>query len=209
MPIDLIALAKIAPIALVAFISPGPDFFLVSSLAMKRGRLSGFASGAGVSLGVMMGAMLAVLGLGYVMAQIAWLLTMIKIIGGLYLMYLGYQLWKSSLHNPKDGEQNFVVSKKKNPFVMGFVTNITNPKALAFNTSVFALAINPDTNLLTLVAIVVMMGCLSLMWFSCVSFGLSTTRVQKSYMRFSKWIDRVAGTFLALFGFKLLLSARN
>lgn len=209
MVVDLIAVFKIAPIALVAFISPGPDFLLISSLAMQRGRLAGFTASVGNMLGVMFGALLCVLGLGYVLAQMAWLIVAIKIIGGLYLVYLGCLLWRTSLNAKTQSVETAIAPKKKNPFVMGLMTNITNPKALAFNTSVFALALKPDTNTATDVAIVGMMGCLALAWFSCVSFGLSTARVRKSYLRFSKWIDRISGTFLTFFGVKLLASSRN
>ncbi len=207
--VDLLPVFKVLPIALVAFISPGPDFLLISSLAMQRGRLAGFAAAAGNALGVMIGALLCMLGLGYVLAEMAWLVTAIKIIGGLYLIYLGIQLWKSSLKSKNKPVSDVGMSKKKNPFVMGFVTNMTNPKALAFNTSVFALAIKPGTTFATQAVIVVGMGLMGLIWFSCVTFGLSTARVRQGYLRFSKWIDRVAGTFLAFFGLRLLLSQRN
>ncbi len=210
MAVDLLSLMKIAPIFLVALASPGPDFLLISSLAMKRGRAAGLAGASGIALGNMNYAFLCIFGLSYMLARMAWLLLTIKIVGGLYLIYLGYQLWKASLKPAVSGTNEAQqVSPKRNPFVMGLMTNVTNPKALAFFTSVFALIVQPSINIETQIAIILLIGFMSFAWFSFVSLALSTTHMRKLYMRSSSWIDRIAGTFLALFGVKLLVSARN
>jgi threonine/homoserine/homoserine lactone efflux protein len=99
--------------------------------------------------------------------------------------------------------------KAKNPFLVGFLTNLTNPKALAFFTSIFALTLPTGATVETQGAIIVQMGIMPVIWFGIVSFGLSAPATRKLYLRWSQWIDRVTGTFLALFGLRLLFSGRN
>ncbi|HEU0117356.1 MAG TPA: LysE family transporter [Alphaproteobacteria bacterium] len=181
---------------------------MISSMAMKRGRPAGIAASAGIGVGNMTYATLSIFGLSYMLARMAWLLTAIKIVGGLYLLYLAYQLWRSSFTAPAMPTADMPV-KKKNPFLIGVTTNITNPKALAFFTSVFALILSPDLNLATRIAIIALIGGLSFAWFGFVTYALSTSHMRKLYIRGTHWIDRIAGTFLALFGIKLLASARS
>ena len=100
-------------------------------------------------------------------------------------------------------------SKGKNPFVVGLLTNLTNPKAMAFFTSIFTLIIPPDAGRETYAAIIVLIAAMSILWFGIVTLGLSTPVMRKLYLRGSRWIDRVAGTFLAFFGLRLLLSDRT
>ena len=210
MNVDFAPLLKIAPIFAVALMSPGPDFMMISSLALSRGRAAGVLGAVGIAAGAMVWVLLCMFGLGVVFAHMPWLLTVVRVAGGLYLIYLGYQLWRASLKPQVAMDQTAVVpTKNKNPFVMGFLTNLTNPKALAFFTSIFALALPPDSTVLTQATIMTVMFAMTVGWFGIVTFGLSTPAMRKVYIRASKWIDRVAGTFLAFFGFKLLFSGRN
>ena len=207
--IDYIPLLKIAPIFAAALISPGPDFILITSLALSRGRAAGVWASVGIALGSLVWAMLCVFGLGLLFGKLQGLMIAVRVCGGLYLLYLGYQLWKASLKPQTAEVQEVTVDKQRNPFVVGFVTNMTNPKALAFFTSIFAVTLPNDASVATQGAILVMMGILPVLWFSLVSFCLSAPAMQKVYLRWSKWIDRVAGTFLAFFGARLLLSIKN
>ena len=208
--IDFAPLLKIAPLFVISLMSPGPDFMLVSSLTMSKGRAAGLRASAGISVGVLISAFLCLFGLGFVFSQISWLMLSIKIMGGLYLIYLGFSLWKASLHSeklPKMDKKR--AGKGKYPFISGFFTNLTNPKALVFFTSIFALILTKDVNFQSQSIVVFFMSAASFVWFSFVSFGLSTVPMRKVYMRLSKWIDRIAGTFLTLFGLRLILSGRD
>ncbi len=209
--IDWMPILKIAPIFAVALASPGPDFMMISSLALSRGRMAGVQASVGIALGSLAWIILCVFGLGLVFVKLHGLMIAVRVCGGIYLLYLGYQLWKASLVQPSITETPEPASaqKQRNPFLMGFMTNMTNPKALAFFTSIFAVALPQQPSASTEVVIVAMMGILPVAWFSFVSFCLSAPAMRKVYIRWSKWVDRVAGTFMAFFGARLLSSFRN
>ena len=183
---------------------------MISSVALSRGRMAGVMAACGIAVGVLVFVTLCMFGLGLVFAKMQWLMMAIKLCGGAYLIYLGYQLWKASLQPQTDSDMPVLSEKKqRHPFVLGFLTNMTNPKALAFFTSIFAVALPQDASFETQAASVTMMGVMPVLWFGFVSFCLSTPAMRKVYMRCSRWIDRVAGTFLAFFGARLLMSFKN
>lgn len=84
-----------------------------------------------------------------------------------------------------------------------------NPKAMAFFTSIFALTLPANANGETQAAIIFVTSVMPIFWFGFVTFGLSTPAMRKVYLRCSKWIDRACGTFLALFGLKLMFSGNR
>lgn len=94
--IDIAPILKIAPIFIAALVSPGPDFMLVSATAMSRGRLAGLLAACGIAAGTTVYTSLCVFGLGGIFAELRELTIAVKIAGGVYLMYLGFWLWKAS-----------------------------------------------------------------------------------------------------------------
>ena len=207
--IDAAPILKIAPIFAVALISPGPDFMMISSMALSRGRMAGILAAMGIAAGVIVYTVLCLFGLGVIFASTQWLVMAVRIFGGLYLVYLGFQLWRDSLAKSNTRPKPPKLGDKRNPFAVGFLTNMTNPKAMAFFSSIFALTMTPDVTLATEGAVIGVMVLMTMAWFSFVTFGLSTPAMRKVYVRWGHWIARAAGTFLGLFGLKLLYSVRN
>ena len=73
----------ITGIHLLAAASPGPDFIFVSQQTLSRGRMAGLVCALGVALGLGIHIAYSVFGMAVLIAQAAWLLTAIKIIGGI------------------------------------------------------------------------------------------------------------------------------
>ncbi len=210
--IDFLPFLKIAPLFMIALMSPGPDFMLVSSLSLARGRMSGFQGALGIAGGIMVYTALSMWGLALVFQRMALLMTAVKIAGGLYLCYLGILLWRSTLTKKNDASDDPTPDappkNRRNAFVMGLFTNLANPKAIAFFASVFALALTPDTNTPTKLVTVILCTLMTVGWFGFVALALSTPRLRARYRQWSKAIDRVCGSLLLLFGIKLIF-ARN
>ncbi|MDX2027058.1 MAG: LysE family transporter [Alphaproteobacteria bacterium] len=208
--IDFAPILKIIPIFIIALAAPGPDFMMISSMALSRGRLAGILAAAGIAAGVLVYTVLSMFGMDIVFSRMSWLISAIRIGGALYLIYLGIQLWRASLKASSAQEASEAASaKSRNPFLVGFLTNMTNPKAVAFFTSIFALTLPHDASWATKGAIVVVIGIMPVLWFGIVAVGLSSPPMKRLYLRWSRWIDRVAGTLLAFFGVRLLFSGKN
>ena len=74
---------------------PGPTVILVISYALSHGRSSGWVTVPGVALGDFTAMTVSLLGAGAVLAASATLFTILKILGALYLIWLGVRLWRA------------------------------------------------------------------------------------------------------------------
>jgi len=131
----------VALVHLVALMSPGPDFFFVSQTAVSRSRKEAMMGVLGITLGVMIWAGVALLGLNLILEKMAWLHTIIMVGGGLYLCWMGYQLLRGALKkevlNTPAPQVELATSGRS--FVKGLLTNLANPKAIIYFGSVFSL----------------------------------------------------------------------
>lgn len=208
--IDIDALLKILPLFTLGLISPGPDFMIVSATSLSKGRMEGIKTAAGITTVTSFYTLICLLGLTTVFGHYLWLMIAVKILGGIYLIYLAIMMWRSSLlPSVHPTTQPSVKTSRRSSYLVGVFTCLTNPKVIAFFASIFALAITHDTTPETKAAIVLTTASVCFSWFSFVAFGLSKPSVRERYQRWRRIIDRVTGSVLALFGIKLLFSARN
>jgi RhtB (resistance to homoserine/threonine) family protein len=204
--IEFLPLLKIAPIFLLALASPGPDFVFVSSQALSRGRGAGLLGAAGITFGITLYVALSVWGLAALFDRFLWLAMVVKLMGGCYLVYIGYSLWKSSA-TPLQSDRPQTKAPGRKAFLMGILTSLTNPKSIAFFSSIFALILTPNTSFATQVVIVAGCSAMALGWFAFVALLLSTPHLKGPYGRSKIFIDRAAGTVIGFFGLTLLASA--
>lgn len=202
-------LASIAIIHLFALVSPGPDFFYVTQSAIRQSRTHALFAALGISLSILVWALCAMSGLHYLFQKMAWLQQVLMILGALYLFYLGIQLFKSALSKSKEtNEANEIKTEKSyfKLFIQGFLTNMANPKALVYFSSVFAIAINTKASLLEQSSLLGLVFFESLIWFTLVAFLFSARKVNHYYQKMSKKIDGITGGIFISFGCLLLLN---
>lgn len=143
----LILFGTIALVHLVALMSPGPDFFFVSQTAASRSRKEAMLGVLGITLAVMIWAAVALMGLHLILQKMAWLHQIIMVGGGLYLLWMGWQLIGSARQRHKQPVQQEPVvelPRKGMSFIKGLLTNLSNPKAVIYFGSVFSLFIGND-----------------------------------------------------------------
>lgn len=205
---DLNILLVVAALHAVVLIVPGPDVLLVSQTALARTRRAALLAGLGVVLGISMWASLALLGIGLLFEAFPWVHGVIRVAGGLYLLWMGYSLWRSSArHAPELAPVQAPLSDLA-ALRAGFLTNIANPKAAVFFGSVFSGVLGTDAGSgVKLAAFGIIVG-LSLGWFALVALGMSTASMQGAYLRARRGVDRVAGSLMLGFG-TLLLASRE
>ena len=206
--IDFGVVLKVLTICMIAFISPGPDFMTVFSLSLARGSAEGVKAAAGIATGIAFYTWISVLGLSAVLTPDLWIMGAIKICGGLYLIYLGVVMWRSALNETPTLDSACVKTEWKSAYKTALLTSLTNPKAIAFFASIFALGFQPDTSVPTKTVIAIAVPLAGFAWFVCIAFGASHPKMRGIYQRLRRGIDRVAGTILAVFGVRLLFSTR-
>ncbi|SMC59510.1 LysE family translocator [Rhizobium sp. RU36D] len=112
---------------------PGPTILLVISYALGHGRKTAFATVSGVALGDLTAMTASILGLGALLATSATAFTVLKWIGGAYLIYLGIRLWRAPVGDgPLADNDNLPEKKSLRIFGHAFAVTALNPKSIVF-----------------------------------------------------------------------------
>lgn len=203
-----IALLSIAGAMIIGAISPGPSFVYVVRTSLATSRRDGLAAAAGMGLGAVILASLALFGLRAVLVQITWLYLGFKLVGGAYLLYLGFRLWRgarSAMPLP-DPERHGAVGVCRS-FVLALATQLSNPKAVVVIGGIFAALLPAHVPFWMYLAIPPPVMTTETTWYALVAVAVSSPKPRAAYARSKTWIDRIAGTVLGALGGRLLFEA--
>ena len=191
----------------VAVVSPGPNFLLVSQLALSGKRRMGIQAGLGIAAGGSIWAILAMAGVAAILDHLAWLHTTIRLAGAAYLLWFGVRLLLSARHAGEAPPS--LVTLPSTPFAAfrsGLLTNLTNPKAGAFWTSIFGSIYPPHAPAGLFVATALLVPCVSGGWYVAMSLLFASEGVQRRYIRLRRPIDAACGAILVGLGISLAAS---
>lgn len=205
---EMIVLGSLATIFMVLIISPGPNFLVITQITVTESRAHGIVAGLGVATGSVLWAILAACGLGLLFSRVPGLQPALQLAGGCYLLYIGQKIWRAAANalgrRSIDGSDCATLGQA---YRYGLMTNLTNPKALAFYTSVFTSLLRPELASWVRLAAVAVIAVLACGWFTTLATIFSAASVQQRYRQAKHWIDRLTGTFLVLFGCRMLYEA--
>lgn len=203
----ILTLVAVFGIFIPALMLPGPDFVGVVRSATAHGLSAGLMTALGVSVMLMIYATLSLVGLAAVMTDFEWLAWTVRVLGGLYLAYLGVRLLMTARAS-LDIEDAPSPSANRS-FVFGLLVTLTNPKAIVLFASVFATAVTPATPGWLMVTMVGLVGLSSLVWYALVSAFLAAPPVLARIKRSAHWVERAAGVCFIGLGGKIIADARN
>ena len=127
----------------VLVITPGPDMSLFLAKTVAGGRRAGIAALFGVQLGCCVHTMLAALGLSALLAASASAFFMLKVVGGVYLLWLAIDAVRrgSALNVRAVGPSDVPLWRT---FLVGVGVNLTNPKVVLFFVTFLPQFVSPD-----------------------------------------------------------------
>ncbi|AJQ92928.1 LysE family translocator [Gynuella sunshinyii] len=206
--ISMTLLAAFIPTFFFVSITPGMCMTLAMSLGMTIGVRRTLWMMVGELAGVATVAIAAAVGVAAIMLRFPMLFVVLKIIGGTYLIYLGYSLWRSKGKLALT-EQNAPHKKlgRRELMYQGFITAVANPKGWAFLVALLPPFISPDYPLLTQLPILILM-ILILEWMCLMIYssgGQSLGALLKNTSNL-KLMNRIAGSLMAGVGIWLMLS---
>lgn len=203
----LMLFLTVAMVHLIALMSPGPDFFFVSQTAASRSRKEAMMGVIGITLGVLVWAAVALMGLHLILQKMAWLHQIITVGGGLYLCWMGWQLLKSARAKKQNSDDTPVaLPARGRTFMRGLLTNLSNPKAVIYFGSVFSMFVSDSVSGGERLGIFLLIVVETLAWFSLVALVFALPKMRRGYQRLAKWIDGVAGVVFAGFGVALIIN---
>lgn len=195
----------------LALLSPGPDFVLVVKSAIKNAGKKSIGIAAGIATANAIYITLCLIGVGSILAASVTVMIVLKIIGGLFLIYLAIQ----ALRAKKESYENLAVydigkqvdTSWLKEFITGFMSGILNPKNLLFYLSLFTVVLTKDVNLTFKIILGIWMTSVVFLWDIAIIYLLSTRSVRRKFSRIAYYIDKLTGAILGLIGFSIVRSA--
>ena len=190
---------------MLALMSPGPNILAVIGTSMNVGRQHGAALAIGVALGSFLWALIAVLGLTALLTAYAGVLVVIKIIGGSYLLWLGYKSFKSAYtHKDISAAPDEIIKAKRAYFMRGLTVQMTNPKAALAMTAIVTIGVQGQAPVWVSAVLVIGISLLSLIGHLAYAYAFSTQSVVGIYLKSRRWVESALGAFFCFAGIKLL-----
>ena len=184
-------------ISAIVVLTPGVDMALVTKNALLHGRRAARATALGVNLGIFIWTLAAALGLAAVIAASAVAFTAIKLVGALYLVYLGLRaLLGSAEATPTPA--------RGSAFRQGLASNLLNPKIAVFFTSLlpqFVDAQHAEPQDLLLLGL--LFNCMGVLWLLVYAELAARGRNVLRRPRVKRALDRLSGVALVALGVRL------
>lgn len=187
---------------------PGPDSLLIMLRSGSQGWRAGSVAALGIGAGTMVHVLAAALGLSALLSTSAELFTVIKLMGALYLAYLGISLLRQGATTTATTEPPVMLPALSygRIFRQGLLTNVLNPKVALFFLAFVPQFIDPVAPQKALAFIV--LGCIfnlnGMIWCHLLAFSTAyaSHRVRLP-ARLGRWLNRLMGGLFVGLGLKL------
>ncbi|MGP9819418.1 LysE family translocator [Salinarimonas sp. NSM] len=190
--------------------SPGPANLAIMATSMEAGRTAGVAMAFGVVSGSVMWGTVAALGLGALLEASATALVVMKVMGGLYLLWLAFRaargaLSKTAVELPS-GPATGVTMTLRRHYLRGLGIHLVNPKAVFVWMAIITLGLPVGAP--PVLAALIVAGCavLGVLVFVTYAIVFSSAPVVRIYAGLRRWISAVIALFFGAAGTRLLLS---
>jgi threonine efflux protein len=201
-------LFAVASVWLVAAVTPGPNFLMTAQIAVARSRAAGLAAVLGIAVATVVWGVSGLLGIQALFLAAPWAYVALKLAGAGYLIFTGVRLIIRARRRaeaqfaPLSGVAGFSAATA---FRVGVMTSLANPNSALSVASLFAVALPPRPPLELGVSAIALMVTISVAWYAVVAWLFAAGAVAGAYRQARRWIDRIAGGLLILFGARLAL----
>ena len=204
MPIEL-WLAFVAASAILLII-PGPTILTVVSYSLSHGRRANVPLVAAVALGDSTALVLSLLGIGALLATSAFWFTVVKWVGGLYLLFLGIRLFRSGATLTETAAPAAASGSRWRLFANTYVVTALNPKGMVFFVAFLPQFISPAADVatqlwilaITFVVMATINATLYALFAASAARLLSSPRAQRRFRFAGGWLLSAAGVWALL-----------
>jgi threonine/homoserine/homoserine lactone efflux protein len=193
-------------------IAPGPDFALLLRNSLRGHRLVAVATAAGIASGIAFHSTYALLGLSWLIQTQPFALTLVQILGGLYLAFQGLRALTRRSSRPAGTVQSLEKDNNTESWSIGWrqglLVNVLNPNATLFIVGIFAGVVPPSAPPWLRVICAVEMIVATAAWFGALALVLTRSKVRHVLARMGPVLTWIAGIALIAFGVRLLLAAK-
>ncbi|WP_394165170.1 LysE family translocator [Neptunomonas phycophila] len=194
-------------VAIATILLPGPAVMLTLNNSIQRGILKSLAGILGIALAILLVAIISATSLGIVLASSAIAFNIIKIVGAVYLIYLGIKMFRSETTNNdlfKEQEGSFFKC-----FMEGFLVSVSNPKAVIFFMSIFPQFIDLTQEYTPqFILLAVTFSFLVIVIHTIYAVSASVAKSKLSSQKGSSLLNKISGGVFVSFGVGLAASSK-
>ncbi len=198
-------------------LTPGPDTAFIVGQSIAHGRRAGLMAVLGISTGCLIHTAALALGLSALLAASANAFLLIKVVGALYLVFLGVRMIAGSAGRASVPPEHIDADEAARPvpahraFVQGFLTNVLNPKVVLFFVSFVPqfVAVSSPTKALAFVLLGIVLAAISTVYNGLVAIlAGGITRRMRTVPRIRAWLDRTIGAAFIALGARIAFADR-
>lgn len=205
MAINYLSEFSILAIALhMALMSPGPDFMVTLRQTINYGKKHAYYSSLGIGLGIVFHLSYTFLGIGLIFTTFPYLFQAIKLLGALYLIYLGVGSIISRSSKLSIAKEKSATYDLKKSFYTGFLTDVLNPKTTLFFVSIFTSIVSVKTPLYIQGLYGIYCILANILWYMLIAHLLSKESNFQLFNKYRIHIERIIGLILIELGLVLI-----
>ena len=193
-------------ILFVAASSPGPAVAFLLGIALTNGRGPALVASAGIATGSVLINLATLVGVGLLLSQMAWAMTLLKLAGAAYLLWLAWGSLRKAINPPEVTPLDIAPLSLRHAFGAGFLLQIMNPKAIAFWLAIAAVGATQGGGPLIVALFVAGAFLISFGCHGAWALLLSSNPIRAGYAAIRRWVDATLGAFFIFAGIKLAIS---
>jgi threonine/homoserine/homoserine lactone efflux protein len=197
--------------ALLMVLTPGPNMIYLISRSICQGRAAGVISLAGVIAGFFVHMFAAAAGLSALFLAIPFAYEILKWLGALYLLWMAWEAVKPGARSPFEA-QALPADTPRKLFLMGFLTNVLNPKVAVFYLSIFPQFIATERGSVFLQSVTLGLTQISISFIVNLLIALSAAGIAAWFAHNPLWLTTqryVMSFVLAALAVRLALDPRR
>ena len=187
--------------ALIA-ISPGPAAIVTIKTAAASGVRAGLMLSLGLAIAIAIWATTALAGLAVIFEVAPFLQTGLRILGAGFLIWIGLSMIRHA-REPLPVAQAARAVASGRLLRLGIVTNLANPKALAYFTAVFVTIMPADPSLMAAALTLGVIFAIEFAWYATLRIVFSRAAPARAYQRAKTQLDRIFGGLVTLLGARI------
>jgi threonine/homoserine/homoserine lactone efflux protein len=200
--VDVKTLALFCAASIALAVVPGPAVLYIVAQSVDQGRIAGFVSAFGISVGGLVHVVAATIGLSSLLASSATAFTIVKYAGAAYLVFLGIRrlLTRETFEN----DLQRAPRTRRRLFTNGVIVNVLNPKTALFFIAFLPQFVDPDSGMATLqifglgLLFVAIALCSDSLWALAAGTAGSWLKRSPWYLGVKRWLTGTVFVALGL-----------
>lgn len=197
-------------VSALLIVAPGPDMALVARNALQSGWGMAWPTALGVAAGILGWGLAAVFGIAALLAESALAFSAVKLLGAVYLLYLGWHSLRAGMTSPVGGSHvgaQALPPRVRVAFQQGLLGNLLNPKAAVIFVTVIPQFIRHGDTPLRLALMLLAFEAMLVGWLTLYGYLLSRAGESRFGLRVRRAMQTVSG--LVLMGFAVRLATER